>query len=506
MGFLMTNKKILVAGSGLAGCLTALRLSDSGFDITLVEKMSFPGGISIISGGSIRFSTNWQSTYEYLKHTNSGTAPDEILKDLAIRMESIPEYFKSLCERSGSKLHITTVEQAIKDKNYWDIQHYGFPGWESLSTVYAKFLDLNIAEIYSSVSTSGHSYYGLHTYHTVYKCLVEKVQVKFNHKLERLIYDKDCVIGATVNGKDCYYDAVILATGGFENNPEMQSQYWQGKPVLPSGFLGNTGDGHRAASAVGADSWHMWHYHGSYGFRMPGGYGARIKGANVWVPTDRESANSLRPLHHILVDQQGRRFMNEYPPYITDTGHRPLELFNVERVKYDRIPCYFISDETGRCQGPWGSIRINDSQQGHEWSPDNQKEIDQGIIHKFDNLAHVADYIGCDQCTLQNTINLYNSYCDNRKDLDYERPESSLNRIDTAPYYVAEIYPIVGNTQGGPVHNKHRQVLNSFGEIIPGLYTAGECGSIFGHLYMSSGNLTECFTSSEAIHDHLTSE
>ena len=36
-------------------------------------------------------------------------------------------------------------------------------------------------------------------------------------------------------------------------------------------------------------------------------------------------------------------------------------------------------------------------------------------------------------------------------------------------------------------------MLDAFGEPIPGLYVAGEFGSVFGHLYMSGGNIAECF-------------
>ncbi|MBE9552155.1 MAG: FAD-binding protein, partial [Proteobacteria bacterium] len=43
------------------------------------------------------------------------------------------------------------------------------------------------------------------------------------------------------------------------------------------------------------------------------------------------------------------------------------------------------------------------------------------------------------------------------------------------------------------VHDTSQRVLNPFGEPIPGLYAAGELGSVFGHLYMSGGNLAECF-------------
>jgi predicted oxidoreductase len=54
---------------------------------------------------------------------------------------------------------------------------------------------------------------------------------------------------------------------------------------------------------------------------------------------------------------------------------------------------------------------------------------------------------------------------------------------------------VVSNTQGGPVHDEKRRVVNAYGEPIPRLYTAGELGGIWGSLYLSGGNLTECFVS-----------
>ena len=500
--------KVLVAGTGLAGCLTALRLADAGVEVDHIEKMSFPGGISILSGGGVRVSNNWQKTFAYLKETNGNTAPDDLLEDFSQRMERIPAYLEQLCQRAGST-YMYETQQFMGIPNH----HYGFEGWNSLDMVGVDlFPDANYNELYPNVtSSSGASLdnsKGMHLYHTVYKLLQQKVKTRFNCKLERLLTGtmtkQGHIVGAVINGKEEYYDAVVLATGGFENNPEMQAQYWQGKPVYHNGFWGNTGDGQRAASAVGADSWHMWQYHGTYGFRMPEGYGVRLKGANVWLPTKPETANSLRPLHHILVDQQGKRFMNEYPPYITDTGHRALELYSAERVKYDRIPAYFISDELGRQQGPWASVRNNSETPAEQWSNDNLHEIERGIVKQFDTLEQVAEYIDCDKEVLKHSLYKYNLICDMNKDVDYDRPASSLHKIETAPYYVAEVYPVVGNTQGGPVHNKHRQVCNSYNEAITGLYSAGECGSLFGHLYLSAGNLSECFTSSEAILEHLT--
>ncbi len=55
--------------------------------------------------------------------------------------------------------------------------------------------------------------------------------------------------------------------------------------------------------------------------------------------------------------------------------------------------------------------------------------------------------------------------------------------IGEGPYYAAELYPAILNTQGGPKRNKLGQVLDPFGNPIPRLYSAGELGSMWGHIY-----------------------
>jgi succinate dehydrogenase/fumarate reductase flavoprotein subunit len=55
-----------------------------------------------------------------------------------------------------------------------------------------------------------------------------------------------------------------------------------------------------------------------------------------------------------------------------------------------------------------------------------------------------------------------------------------------------ELVPTFTNTQGGPRRNRLAQVLDTKGNPIPRLYSAGEMGSIFSWLYQGSGNLGEC--------------
>ena len=55
-----------------------------------------------------------------------------------------------------------------------------------------------------------------------------------------------------------------------------------------------------------------------------------------------------------------------------------------------------------------------------------------------------------------------------------------------------KLYPGGANTQGGPRRNARAEVLNTDGEPIAGLYSAGELGAIYGMLYPGAGNLAEC--------------
>jgi len=68
------------------------------------------------------------------------------------------------------------------------------------------------------------------------------------------------------------------------------------------------------------------------------------------------------------------------------------------------------------------------------------------------------------------------------------------------------VWPIISNTQGGPVHNEAQQVIDAFGEPIPRLYCVGELGSFFAHLYQLSGNLGECLLSGRVAGRHAALE
>ena len=195
-----------------------------------------------------------------------------------------------------------------------------------------------------------------------------------------------------------------------------------------------------------------------------------------------------------LLDRRGRRFMNEYDPYLQDTGHRALEAMNPSTMQQPFVPCFAVVDEAGRGMYPLGGIVYNDAAvPPYQWSADNLGEVENGILKRADSVAELAAIIGCDAAQLEASLSRWNAACAEGTDADHGRPGASMVPISRPPFYVGEIWPVVSNTQGGPVHDACQRVLNGFGEPIPGLYEAGEVGSIWGHLYLSGANLSECF-------------
>ena len=144
----------------------------------------------------------------------------------------------------------------------------------------------------------------------------------------------------------------------------------------------------------------------------------------------------------------------------------------------------------------------NDREATFDWSKDNLAEIDLGILKRADTIPELAAKLGLDADILAETIDRWNAVCESGKDADFGRPSGTMFPIKTPPYLAGELYPLVSNTQGGPVHDKLQRVIDVYDNPIPRLYGTGECGSIFGFLYISGGNLAECFISGKIAGRH----
>ena len=196
------------------------------------------------------------------------------------------------------------------------------------------------------------------------------------------------------------------------------------------------------------------------------------------------------------VDQNGKRFVNE-KSIDTHTCLYAVDLFDPIKHSYPRIPAYLIFDEKALKAGPvaggitgWLGYR-----EGYIWSKDNSVELKAGLIKSGRTPEELAKVIGIDAEGLKATIAEWNKGVAEGKDALGRPMKNAKGAVLSAPLegtlYAIELVPSLLNTQGGPRRNVKGQVLNAYGEVIPGLYVAGEMGSMWGHIYQGACNNAE---------------
>lgn len=496
---------VIVAGFGLAGGIAALTASQAGAKTLLIEKSSVPGGLSICSYGAVRSARDPALAFEYLKTTNDGRTPDDVLRVLAEGMCGLEAYVRELGAVNNAEIVNSVEENALREKTGDPYRrqiraNYPLPGTDTFyhtTVIGIPGFDSKKTYPWANGAPGGPKLFKI-----VHDHLERQgVEIRLATPALQLIADPLTreVRGVRVQsaGIERNLEArrgVVLACGGFEGNAHIKAQFFEGKPVLNAAARTNNGDGIRMAQHLGAALWHMWHVHGAYGFRHTDPaypYGIRVKRMPDWFPG--EPASVKVKMAWILVDQDGSRFMSEYQPYTQDTAIRPLAQYDPVKQRFPRIPAFLICDEEGRKMYPLGKATSNDEGMRYEWSDDNLKEVGLGIIKRADSIAGLARELGLPERELAASIERWNALCAQGSDADFARPSNSMTPVRTPPFYGAPVWPTLSNTQGGPVHDAEQRIIDVYGKPIPRLYAAGELGSSFGHLYLSGGNIAECF-------------
>ncbi len=476
---------VIVVGYGLAGGISAISAYDAGADVLILEKTPHPGGCSILAGGASIFATDVDGATQYLTRLSQGTVNSKVVQAMAQGLFELPKFFEQLAKTDNAKIFERHLTGDNSGATYPDL-----PGAKSIGGA------LLISEIPGFTgfpwiiarNASGQRLMKL----VIDNVDSRKIPVFLETSAKRLVQDASGkVVGVVAEHKGKKLTikakkAVILASGGFEHNEWLKLQYFEAQPVYSMAPLGNTGDGVIMSQKVGAALWHMWHFHGSYGFKFtdyPIAFRFSLGGFR----------NSNLRMPWINVDKFGKRFMNEYPRAPQDTGHRPLEFYDAEIQDFPRIPCYLIFDESGRKLRPIASPLLATTDASYQWSEDNSAEVKKGWILKADTIEELATKISVDPDTLKKTVARWNKFQEKGEDTDFGRAPGTIVAIKEPPFYAIQAWPIITNTQGGPEHNEKQQIVDSYGKPIKGLYAAGELGSFYGHLYQLGGNIAECF-------------
>jgi succinate dehydrogenase/fumarate reductase flavoprotein subunit len=286
---------------------------------------------------------------------------------------------------------------------------------------------------------------------------------------------------------------VVLATGGFEFNDRLKTQYLPMWPVHFYGSPANTGDGLAMAVDVGAELWHMNVWPGYLVAHLPdSGYPGGLP-IDLWAagafnaPPDADVAGS------IFTDGAGRRFTPE--PNRQHTLHLEVGGLQAQTLRHPRIPAWWVFDERRRVKGPLLSTRMGPAGPIGEivWSADNLAEIERGWVRRAPTVRALAQACGMDPDVLQDSVTVFNADCRVGEDTRFGRAPHTLTELDEPPYYAVQLWPGGSHTPGGPRRDADARIWSVRGAPIPGLYGAGELGSMYGLLYPAGGgSVAEC--------------
>ena len=488
---------VVILGTGAAGLASGISCSRAGLKTLVLEKACEEdmGGNSRVAGNIWSIPVDEEAGIEYI----TGCASRIEDQDTIAYLTAFAKAAAKLNDDFLIDMDMEIVPISIPGLNP---EHQNFPHKPGCSQTYSAN---------GSVGTSGlwNALKGAYD-----KCT--NIETLFEAPGLRLITDeKGAVLGvvARIDGAEVNVKAkkgVILACGGYEFDQAMIENTFPVWPVFGRGTPYNTGDGLRMAQKVGAGTWH-WNCTctGVGLIKAPGlnfGHGAYDSDRICSALADDLVTPSWGRLAVIHVNKHGKRFMDECRGDNHSFGKREyLTWYDGVNPEFTNSPFWVVIDAAGAAWGAMGTSSNSDPDldepsrfgwfnvhSGYEWSMDNSEEVKRGWVLKGDTLADLAKQMGVDPTELEETVARYNGFAESGVDEDFGRPADGMEPLGEGPYYAVQVYPAMYNTQGGPKRNTNAQILDSFGEPIPGLYGCGECGAGFSWLYEGGWNLAEC--------------
>lgn len=302
------------------------------------------------------------------------------------------------------------------------------------------------------------------------------IQILLQTPVEKLVKKGDSIVGIIAedrNGEpvETTAKAVIIATGGFGDNPQWIKKYtgyeW-GKDLQSFRIPGLIGDGIRMAWEAGAERTEM---RMELIYLMPG-------------DLNPELAEAFRQ-PHLLVNLLGERFINEeIMPNTAFTGNA------ISRQKDRASFLIFDEDIKNHMKGekgfdflhlvfPYTDVRNFETLM--------QEAFDSGYeyVYEADSLEELAEKTGIDPHGLRTTVEEYNGYCENGFDPIFNKGRKYLRPIKTPKFYAGKQLPGAYGSLGGIKINYKTEVIGKNWKKIPGLYAAGtDACSIYGDTYV----------------------
>ena len=463
---------VVVVGAGGAGMTAAITATDAGKKVIVVESQPIAGGNSVRStGGMNAAKTPYQDKNEFkeaagvektLATAAEKFADNATITALAATVKEQWDAYQANPQGYFDSVELMELDTLIggKGKNNPELvkalAENSADAIEWLASIGADvknvgaFGGASVKRIHRPVNADGKvTAVGAYIVPILEKNLQDRnVQFLFDTTANEIIMKDGKAVGIKATGKDgnkvtINAKSVVIATGGFGANAEMVEKY---KPEL-KGFAttnaeGAQGQGIEMATAVGAATVDMdqIQIHPTVHIEEDG---------NAHLITE-----GLRGDGAILVNAEGKRFYDEVSTR-------------------DKVSAAIIAQ-------PDKSAWLVVDQSMVDKSAVIAGYIKSGYTVTGATYEELAKAMGVDEATFVSTMNTWNQAVEAKSDAEFNRT-SFANPLTAAPYYAIKITPAVHHTMGGIVINPKAEVLNEKGEVISGLFAAGEVtGGVHG--------------------------
>lgn len=433
---------VVIAGAGGAGMTAAITAAQNGKSVVILEKASMVGGnSSYATGGMNAAGTHYQAEQDITDDA------DTFYADTMAGGHDIndPELVRTLADNSAAAIDwLDSIGAPLVDV-----------GKAGGATNARQHRPTETGEFGGKVISVG----TFLVEHLSATCEELGVEIITDAKVDEVLMDGGKAVGlhaVTTDGANItvHADNVVITSGGFGSNPELITKY---KPELEGYVSTNapsiTGDAIAFLEAVGADF-------------------VDLEQIQVHPTVHQENgkliSESLRGDGAILINTDGKRFCDELGTRDVVSGH--------------------VSEQ------PNSFAYLIVDQKMYDKSSVIEGYVNKGLMVKCETVADLAALIGCDEATLTETLETYAGYCElvdeengfysvNDSEFGRTQDASDKNKTDmtTLPLYAVQIAPGIHHCMGGVKINSNAEVVGTDGNVIPGLYAAGEVtGGVHG--------------------------
>jgi succinate dehydrogenase/fumarate reductase flavoprotein subunit len=521
----MKDVDVIVLGSGAAGLAAAVAAHEGGAKVALFEKGELVGGTSAWSGGQIWIPCNpheleagrndsLDEAFRYLMSLSHGLISEEMARGYVEAGPEMVEFFERCTpvlfhsvpdipdyhpEFPGGKTgggrtlecapfpygELGEWKEKVQLSPYWTDYNITV-GETTLGQPVPKELPAEVKERRRANDERGLGFALVGR--LLRACLDRGIEPRTEHRAVELLTDSGEIVGVKFETPDgekvVRAPNVILATGGFEWDQNFVKAFLRGPLTHPVSVPTNTGDGLKMAMRAGAMLGNM-----REAWWMP----------VIEVPTSVCAAGQQLLSYQrtmpgcIMVNREGRRFTNEAANY--NAFGAAFHEQDVSHFAYRNLPCWllFNADYYGRY--PFiGGLDVTE----------NDKTPPLWVL-RADTLGELASELGMPAGALENSVDRFNGFAVEGRDPDFGRgesahdiwwgdptyrndPRATLAPIGEGPYFAIEVKSGCLGTKGGPQTDPHARVLNVDGNVIPGLYAAGNVmASMMGMTYGGAG-------------------